>query len=235
MRLRLTFTKGEAMRFTGHLDLHRAWERTFRRARLPLAYTLGFHPQPKIQLAGALPLGFTSECELGDVWLEEDIAADVALAALRVASPPGIVITAAEIVGDRLPPLQVLLRSADYVVRLEHPCADLADRIADVLAAASLPRVRRDKAYDLRPLIETLQVASDEPPALEMRRAARDAATGRPEEVVDVLGCNPDGAHYHRTALILAEAPASVEAPGPSTPNTPDAIDGPPPAPDLEP
>ena len=47
------------MRFTGHLDLHRAWERTFRRAHLPLAYTQGFHPQPRIQLAGALPLGFT--------------------------------------------------------------------------------------------------------------------------------------------------------------------------------
>lgn len=232
MRLRLTFTKGEAMRFTGHLDLHRAWERTFRRARLPLAYTLGFHPQPKIQLAGALPLGFTSACELGDVWLEEDLAADVALAALRVASPPGIGITAAEVVGDRLPPLQVLLRSADYTVRLEHPCAGLADRIADVLAASSLPRVRRDKAYDLRPLIESLQLAAGEPPVLKMRLAARDAATGRPEEVVDVLGCNPAGAHYHRTALILAEAPEPVEAPGPSTPNEPETTDEPPPATD---
>jgi radical SAM-linked protein len=44
------------MRYTGHLDLHRAWERTFRRARLPLAYSQGFHPQPRLNLACALPL-----------------------------------------------------------------------------------------------------------------------------------------------------------------------------------
>ncbi len=59
-RLRLTFAKTAAMRYTGHLDLHTTWERTLRRARLPLAYSQGFHPQPKIQLASALPLGFTS-------------------------------------------------------------------------------------------------------------------------------------------------------------------------------
>ncbi len=219
------------MRYTGHLDLHRAWERTFRRARLPLAYTQGFHPQPRIQLAGALPLGFSSECELGDIWLEEDVAAEVALEALRAASPPGIVITAAGVVGDRLPPLQVLLRSADYVVRLEQPCADLAQRIVDLLAETSLPRVRRDKPYDLRPLIESLNLEPGEPPTLAMRLAARDAATGRPEEVVDALGCSADGARYHRTALILAEVTEATEAATSSTSADPDEPDEPAPDP----
>ena len=226
MRLRLTFAKGEAMRFTGHLDLHRAWERTFRRARLPLAYTQGYHPQPRIQLAGALPLGFSSECELGDIWLEEDIAADVALEALRAASPPGIVITAAEVVGDRLAPLQVLLRSADYVVRLEQPCADLAQKIVDLLAQTELPRVRRDKPYDLRPLIESLGLEPGEPTTLVMRLAARDAATGRPEEVVDALGCSADGARFHRVALILAEIAEPPDGANSNTPSDPDDPDG---------
>ena len=45
------FSKTDAMRYTGHLDLHRAWERTFRRAGLPLAYTQGFSPHPRINLA----------------------------------------------------------------------------------------------------------------------------------------------------------------------------------------
>ena len=62
------------MRFTGHLDLHRAWERTFRRAGLPLAYSQGFNPHPRLNLASALPLGFTSEGEVIDVWLEQDLA-----------------------------------------------------------------------------------------------------------------------------------------------------------------
>ncbi|HLE27799.1 MAG TPA: TIGR03936 family radical SAM-associated protein, partial [Anaerolineales bacterium] len=69
-RLRLTFAKTAAMKFSGHLDLHKTWERTLRRARLPLAYSQGFNPQPRLQLASALPLGFTSECEVLDAWME---------------------------------------------------------------------------------------------------------------------------------------------------------------------
>jgi radical SAM-linked protein len=77
VRVRIHFHKTEAMRFTGHLDLHKAWERALRRAgsrsALRLAYSQGFHPQPRIHLACALPLGFTSECEVVDVWLENEI------------------------------------------------------------------------------------------------------------------------------------------------------------------
>ena len=58
MRVRLTFTKQGALRYTGHLDLHKILERSIRRAKLPLAYSQGYHPQPKINLAAALPLGF---------------------------------------------------------------------------------------------------------------------------------------------------------------------------------
>ncbi len=66
-RYRILFSKTEAMRFTGHLDLFRAWERLLRRARMPLAYSSGFHPHPKIQIGAALPLGVTGDNELADV------------------------------------------------------------------------------------------------------------------------------------------------------------------------
>lgn len=193
------------MRFTGHLDLHRAWERTFRRAHLPLAYTQGFHPQPRIQLAGALPLGFTAEGELADIWLEEDLPIDAVSVALSAAAPPGLHIRAAEVVDDRQPPLQVLLRSATYVVQLDEPQPDLTDRIAALLAQPGLPRTRRDKAYDLRPLIEALTVGAPPDVELVMQLAARDSATGRPEEVVDALGCDASAAGYHRTGLLFAD------------------------------
>ena len=55
MRIRITFSKQGALRYTGNLDLHKIWERTARRADLALAYSQGFHPQPKMQLAAALP------------------------------------------------------------------------------------------------------------------------------------------------------------------------------------
>jgi hypothetical protein len=85
-RYRITFSKTEAMRFTGHLDLHRTWERTFRRAGLPLAYSEGFNPHPKINIGAALPLGCLSRGDLIDAWLERE-RADVAH---LLPPPPGI-------------------------------------------------------------------------------------------------------------------------------------------------
>ena len=84
MRLRITFHKTAAMRYTGHLDLHKTWERTIRRARLPLAYSQGYHPQPRLNVASALPLGFTSECELLDLWLADEVPIGDAAKALQI-------------------------------------------------------------------------------------------------------------------------------------------------------
>ncbi len=99
-RYRITFGKTEAMRFTGHLDLHRTWERTFRRAGLPLAYSEGFNPHPKINIGAALPLGCLSRGDLIDAWLERELEPDEVAASLRGAAPPGIEIEAGDSPGD---------------------------------------------------------------------------------------------------------------------------------------
>ena len=207
-RLRLTFAKTAAMRYTGHLDTHLAWERTFRRARLPLAYSQGFHPQPRIQLAGALPLGFTSECEVADIWLETAGPLDEIRAALTASVPPGLQVLEVTEAPLEARPLQTLLRSAEYAVTVRSPLgpADLEAGLNGLLAQPALPRSRRDKPYDLRPLIETLarEHSIGETHRLAMQLAAREAATGRPEEVVDALGLDPAEARYHRRRLIFA-------------------------------
>lgn len=208
-RLRITFSKTASMRYTGHLDLHVAWERTFRRARLPLAYSQGFHPQPKIQLASALPLGFTSECELVDIWLEE--ARDLAEveAALKSAAPPGLPIHAVAEAPLLSPPLQVLLRSSEFRVTVPatYSADELQTRIEQLLAQTEIKRVRREKEYDLRPLVEDLAWEASANPShtVFMRLAAREAATGRPEEVLAVLGLEANTARVHRVRLILQE------------------------------
>jgi len=70
MRLRITFSKEGWLIYSSHLDLMRVWERALRRAGAPLAYSGGFNPRPKLQIARALPLGHVGEGELIDVWLE---------------------------------------------------------------------------------------------------------------------------------------------------------------------
>jgi radical SAM-linked protein len=206
MRIRLTFSKTEAMRYTGHLDLHRAWERTFRRARLPLAYSQGFHPQPRLNLASALPLGFTSQCELLDAWLEMPLPIDQVFAALAIAAPPGIQLSRIEEITERLPALQTQVTSADYTVTLLDRVPNLGERLADLSASQSLPRQRRGKDYDLRPLIETItHLPADQEgrQGFHLRLTTREAATGRPEEVLAVLAIPIEAARIHRTALIL--------------------------------
>jgi len=93
MRLRITFAKTDAMRFTSHLDLHKTWERTLRRANLPLAYSQGFNPHPHINLASALPLGFTGEAEVVDIWLDQTLLVPQIASDLERAAPPGIKIS----------------------------------------------------------------------------------------------------------------------------------------------
>ncbi len=191
------------MRYTSHLDVHRTWERTLRRARLPLAYSQGFNKRPKINLAAALPLGFTSDCELVEFWLNDAPSQSEVEARLREAVPPGIEILSVETIDPQTPKIPNLVDSAKYEVALLDPVSDLDKRVSKVLEAESLPRERRGKAYDLRPLIEDLQISDVQ--NLDLQLATRSGATGRPEEVLLALGIDPLAARVHRTALNLRE------------------------------
>ena len=211
MRLRITFSKTGALRYIGHLDLHTLWERAARRARLPLAYSRGFHPQPKLQLASALPLGFSSRCEVIDMRLTEAVDLEALPARLAQALPEGIRVLDVEPVEAGAAPLQTRLMSAEYEVTLAAvlDAAGLQARLGELLAAGSLPRERRGKAYDLRPLIEDLRLLprpeDPESARLFMRLAAREGATGRPEEVLDRLGIPLEEARIERTGLIFRD------------------------------
>src|SRR3990172_2650097 len=153
MRVRITFSKQGALRYTGHLDLHKILERSIRRAELPLAYSLGYHPQPKLHLAAALPLGFASRAEVMDVWLNEDVE-DV-VSPLQANVPPGLTILQAAQVDEREPSLQMQVIAAEYQVEITEAdfASGLNEKIASVLASQSILRDRRGKKYDLRPLI----------------------------------------------------------------------------------
>ncbi len=204
MRIRITFSKTEAMRYTGHLDLHRTWERTFRRAALPLAYSQGFHPQPRLNLACALPLGFTSQCELLDAWLEIDLPLAEIEITLAPALPPGLTILSMAQVDNHAPALQTQVQSADYAITLLDAPVDLDERLATLLSAAQVLRQRRGKDYDLRPLIERLEYAPVVPgdlPCLSVCLAAREGATGRPEELLAALDIPFENTRVHRTML----------------------------------
>jgi len=196
-RFRIDYAKTHALRYIGSLDLQKIWERYLRRAALPLAYTQGFHPQPRLQQAAPLPLGYLGEHELLDIWLDPPapISPQFVERALKETPQPGIEINKVEEIALNAPALATYTLSADYRVLLLDPVdyEDLSHRVHNLLGTTNLHRERRGKAYDLRPLIEALEVLPPENglAALWMRLSARPAAMGRPEEVVAAMGYDP--------------------------------------------
>jgi len=204
MRIQITFTKRGALRYTGHLDLHRLWERAARRTELPLAYSQGFHPQPKMSIAAALPLGFSSRCEVIDMRLERDIPLDGLRDKLQMTLPSGIQVLSVEQTDDRTPALQTQVVSAEYEVHLTEAIdgSDLKRKVDSVMESESIIRTRRGKEYDLRPLILSLDCDMQADfPKIHMLLSAKEGATGRPEEVLDTLGIAFEGTRIERTRL----------------------------------
>ena len=205
-RVRVKFSKSGPMRFTSNLDLARAWERLLRRANLPVAYSKGYNPRPRLQLAAALPLGFTSECEIIDIRMETQLPLEELLGRLRTSAPPGIAVHTAKNVELKEKSLQVQLESTEYRAKFKPP-DDITERVEILLATESLPREWRGKAYDLRPLVILLWFDGDAR-TLHMQLKATPGNTGRPDEVLMALGLDPLAAHIHRTRLIF-KAPVS--------------------------
>jgi hypothetical protein len=120
-------------------------------------------------------------------------------------------------VDEREPALQTQINSAEYEVTLTEPVdrVELHHRIDSVIELKTIPRERRGKMYDLRPLIEELQIMESDGekvptatgdsslPKIFMRLAARAGATGRPEEVLDMLGIAFEETRIERTRLIF--------------------------------
>ena len=211
-RLRLIFSKSGPTRFIGHLDLAQTLERSLNRARIPVAYTQGFNQRPRMQMAAALPLGFTSECEMADIWLTETTEPEQVRQQLMAKMAPGITIHQVEDVVLKAPTLQTLTRESAYTVTMLDPVdtAVLQQNITDLLAADTLMRERghgkKRKEYDLHPLIYHLRlIPGSDPVTLEMRLAMAENKHGRPDEVLLELGLDPLAARIHRTAIVLAD------------------------------
>jgi radical SAM-linked protein len=205
-RYRITFTRDRTVRFVGHLDLAKTWERVLRRADLPVAFSQGFHPLPKITFASALPVGCTSEAEVMDVVLTEPIAPSDMAARLAPALPAGIAVASITEVPLNAPALQAALRWAEYVVTVEtdETREQVESKVQTFLAAPSLMRERRGKSYDLRPLALSLIVkaVSASSAQIAMRLLAdTSAGTGRPDEVLAALGWADAPAQIHRREL----------------------------------
>jgi radical SAM-linked protein len=215
-RVRIVFRKGEACKYISNLDLLRAWERVLRRARLPLAYTQGYNPHPRITIAMPLAVGCIGDNEVLDVLLyakaepdEADLAATVE-GALESTLPPGLSLVSVTEVPRRDAALATLFERAVYeIVLADVDRAEVEARITALLDKREAPITFRRKTFDLRPLIGALVVGPAEEP---QPQAVSLVATllqdvkgriGRPDALVQALDLEPYVRRVVRTELVF--------------------------------
>jgi radical SAM-linked protein len=210
-RLRIRFCRGEEVKFISHLDIMRLWQRAINRAGVPLAYSEGFNPHPRMSLAAPLALGITSEAELMDVVLAKWVSPHSFTAAMSYQLPPGIEILQVYPVPLTMSSLQTQVRYAEYRVELETEKGqhDIKLAIENLLATEQLPwQHQRDtgpRHYDLRALIDDLWLVdgSSGYGTIGMRLRCDSSGSGRPEQVTAALGFENYPKSIHRTKLIL--------------------------------
>lgn len=218
-RIRVTYRKGARLRFTSHLDVLRAWERALRRADLPLAYSAGFTPHPRLAFASPLPLGFTGEAEIVDVTLHTRLLVAEFTSRLRAQSTEDLAVIDALEVPLGNPPPQAAMLWADYHVDL--PGVDPRDAstaVASFLAQADCPwtedRHEKRRTYDLRATVAFLKALPlpGGGTRLAMRLKSDQEFSGRPQQVVMAAFGQCEATGFARTGLVLAERSPARDA-----------------------
>lgn len=210
-RIRITFEKTGAMRYTSHLDLQKVWIRALLRAKLPLAYTQGFHPTPKIAYAWPLPLGWGTQGELMDIWLDDpdgkEVDAKTFICDVNRCMPAGLKILEIEKLPYSDPALTIIIQSAVYLITFPDRINQdvLNSKIDALMQQETIERERRGKIYDMKPLVENWTVLPDPDSGavLKVQMAARDSAMGRPDELAAALGYDPFTVNIVRLKYLL--------------------------------
>ena len=142
-RLRIRYAKRGRLRFTSHRDFSRAFERAVFRARVPMAYSSGFNPHPRISYAGAAPTGSASEAEYLEIALAEVVDPDAIRASLEEALPDGLDIL--EVVVSQGGALADLLQGSRWQIQLGTPVAEARAAVEVFLATESVTVERMTK------------------------------------------------------------------------------------------
>jgi radical SAM-linked protein len=142
-RLRIRYAKRGRLRFTSHRDFSRAFERAVFRAQVPMAYSSGFNPHPRISYAGAAPTGAASEAEYLEIALAQVVDPEEVRRALEEALPDGLDVL--EVVDGGAGSLADHLVASRWVVVLDVPAAEAEGAVAAFLAVDSVPVERMTK------------------------------------------------------------------------------------------
>jgi radical SAM-linked protein len=205
LRVRIRFSKRDDLRWIGHRDLMRCFERIFRRAELPLGRSEGFPPKPRMTFPLPLAVGIAGDDEVMEFELAEELSAEEIQSRLAPQLPGGLELLSVEL----LPPGAKKVRVTSATYRAAMPLSlqtGLEERIDRLLAQSACPisRSHGRSSIDIRPLLETLAFSDG---CLSMRLRIDQAGSAGPREVLQALDLGDlesQGIALARTAVQIA-------------------------------
>lgn len=159
--VRIQFAKRGPVRFISHRDVARAFERAFRIAELPLAFSLGFNPHPKVSFGPALAVGYESDAEYLDLELTREVDVAWLGPAITAGLPDGIAVTALSPLADRAPSLQEIIDTLGYRVDLSGASPGQTAEMVDAFLLRDrievpVSRKGEERIDDIRPSVLAL-------------------------------------------------------------------------------
>ena len=183
-KVRLKWCKGEEVRFTSHLDGLRTFERAIRRSGIPIAYSEGFHPHPRIAFGPPLPLGLTSESEYLDIQLTEPFSNEH-LSRLNKTLPQGFKISEGKTIFTKAESLSSAINAALYRVEVPFSSEEIKSKIEYILSLRNLmvSRVSKEELKEVDIRFEILKLENDGS-TLNMLLSLGSAGYAKPQEIL---------------------------------------------------
>lgn len=211
MKTRIKFTKKGVLKFIGHLDLLRLFQKAFRRAEIPIAFSQGFNPHQIISIAAPLPIGVTSDGEYMDIELTDTIDKKEAINRLNATLPKGITILNWFDLEDNSKPSMAIVNAADYNVYAEVTSNKSIEELIQKFISqdeiiVSKKSKKQIKNVDIKDGIYKLEY-KENTKCFSMLLAAGSTLNIKPELVIkafcDYLGINIEKMNYsiHRNEL----------------------------------
>lgn len=193
MKLRIKFKKYGAIRFIGHLDVMRFFQKAIRRARIDVAYTAGFSPHQIMAFAAPLGVGLTSNGEYMDIEVHSIVSCQDVLEKLNAVSVPGLEIISVKVLPEGAANAMASVAAASYTVRFRpgrEPVSDISAILPAFLAREHIPITKKTKKgmreTDLRQGIYSLDY-NREQKALTMLVDASSGGNIKPAQVVEAI------------------------------------------------
>ncbi|MCC8067829.1 MAG: TIGR03936 family radical SAM-associated protein [Clostridiales bacterium] len=193
MKVRVKFSKQGSMKFIGHLDIMRYFQKAIRRDGIDVACTEGFNPHMIMSFASPLGIGLTSDAEYMDIELRTPVSSQEAIDALNRNGADGITVTRfIQIPEGKADKAMTLVVAADYTLRFRpghEPAASWKSNLNDFFSRKSIPVLKKtkrsEKEVDIRPMIYDWSVTSDD--TLFLKLASGSTANLKPELVMDTF------------------------------------------------